>query len=371
VTVTRSEGSGEPQGGAPADRYDGLAAVPDGLGPAVVTVGMFDGVHRGHRALLDRVAVEAAARSLPAAAVTFDRHPLAVLRPGTEPPLLTTLDRKVELLGQAGITTVLVLEFTRELSQVPAETFAAEVLFDALAARAVVVGENFRFGHKAAGDPDLLADLGRPRGVEVVAVPLHADGDQVVSSTRVRAELAAGDVAAAAASLGRPYAVEGTVVVGDRRGRPLLGIPTANLAVPEGIALPADGVYAGHLTDQAPEGSGEPRRGAPVDRKGSGEPQGGAPVSRGITRPAAISVGTNPQFGTERRVEAHVLDFDGDLYGHRVSVDFTHHLRGQAVFAGNDELIAQMHADIDQARRLLASPPGGKVQTGGFSRPTP
>jgi riboflavin kinase / FMN adenylyltransferase len=224
---------------------------------------------------------------------------------------------------------VLVLEFTRELSQVPAEAFAAEVLFDALAARAVVVGENFRFGHKAAGDPDLLADLGRPRGVEVVAVPLHADGDQVVSSTRVRAELAAGDVAAAAASLGRPYAVEGTVVVGDRRGRPLLGIPTANLAVPEGIALPADGVYAGHLTDQAD----------------------------GITRPAAISVGTNPQFGTERRVEAHVLDFDGDLYGHRMSVDFTHHLRGQAVFATTDELIAQMHADIDQARRLLSSAP--------------
>ena len=324
-------------------RYDGVAAVPDGLGPTVVTVGMFDGVHRGHRALLDRVAAEAAARSVPAAAVTFDRHPLAVLRPGTEPPLLTTLDRKVELLGQAGIATVLVLEFTRELSQVPAEAFAAEVLFDALAARAVVVGENFRFGHKAAGDPDLLADLGRPRGIEVVAVPLHADGDQIVSSTRVRAELAAGDVAAAAASLGRPYAVEGTVVVGDRRGRPLLGIPTANLAVPEGIALPADGVYAGHLTDQADS----------------------------LARPAAISVGTNPQFGTERRVEAHVLDFDGDLYGHRVSVDFTHHLRGQAVFAGTDELIAQMHADIDQARRLAASPPGGRVQTGGFPRPTP
>jgi riboflavin kinase / FMN adenylyltransferase len=338
-------------------RYDGLAAVPGDLGPTVATVGMFDGVHRGHRALLDRVAAEAAARSVPAAAVTFDRHPLAVLRPGTEPPLLTTLDRKVELLGQAGIATVLVLEFTRELSQVPAEAFAADVLFDALAARAVVVGENFRFGHKAAGDPDLLADLGRPRGIEVVAVPLHADGDQVVSSTRVRAELAVGDVAAAAGSLGRPYAVEGTVVVGDRRGRPLLGIPTANLAVPEGIALPADGVYAGHLTDQAPEGAGEP--------------QGGAPVSRDITRPAAISVGTNPQFGTERRVEAHVLDFDGDLYSHRVSVDFAHHLRGQAVFADTDELVTQMHADIDQARRLLASPPGGTVRTGGFSRPTP
>ena len=308
-------------------RYDGLAAVPEDLGPTVATVGMFDGVHRGHRVLLDRVAAEAAARGVPAAAVTFDRHPLTVLRPGSEPPLLTTLDRKVELLGEAGMEIVLVLEFTREQSEVTAEAFAAEVLFDRLAARAVVVGENFRFGHKAVGDPVLLAELGRPRGVEVVAVGLHADGDQVVSSTRVRAELAAGDVAAAAASLGRPYAVEGEVVVGDRRGRTLLGVPTANLEVPPGIALPADGVYAGHLTDQAD----------------------------GVARPAAISVGTNPQFGTDRRVEAHVLDFDGDLYGHRVSVDFHHHLRDQATFPGVDELAAQIRADIDQARRLLGA----------------
>jgi riboflavin kinase / FMN adenylyltransferase len=343
VTVKRPEGSGEPQGGAPVDRYDGVAAVPEDMEPTVVTVGMFDGVHRGHRALLDRVAAEAAARGVPAAAVTFDRHPLAVLRPGSEPPLLTTLDRKVELLGHAGMEIVLVLEFTRELSEVTAEAFATKVLFEALAARAVVVGENFRFGHKAAGDPALLADLARPRGVDVVAVPLHTDGQQVVSSTRVRSELAAGDVAAAAASLGRPYAVEGTVVVGDRRGRPLLGIPTANLEVPPGIALPADGVYAGHLIDE-------------VD---------------GVARAAAISVGTNPQFGTERRVEAHVLDFDGDLYGHRVSVGFAHHLRDQAVFAGLDELVAQMRADIDQARRLLSSSPGGRVRAGGFPRPTP
>jgi riboflavin kinase / FMN adenylyltransferase len=306
-------------------RFDGVAAVPEGLGPTVVTVGMFDGVHRGHRALLDRVAAEAAARGVPAAAVTFDRHPLTVLRPGSEPPLLTTLDRKVELLGEAGMEVVLVLEFTRELSEVTAEAFAAEVLFDRLAARAVVVGENFRFGHKAAGDPALLAELGRARGIEVVAVPLHADAGQVVSSTRVRGELAAGDVAAAAASLGRPYAVEGEVVEGDRRGRPLLGVPTANLAVPAGIAIPGDGVYAGHLVDGA-------------------DP---------MIRPAAISVGTNPQFGTERRVEAHVLDFDGDLYGHRVSVDFLHHLRDQATFPGVDELAAQIRADIDQARRLL------------------
>ncbi len=151
-------------------------------------------------------------------------------------------------------------------------------------------------------------------------------------------------MAAAAASLGRPYAVEGVVVAGNRRGGPVLGMPTANLDLPDGIAIPADGVYAGHLTDG-------------LD---------------GVARPAAVSVGTNPQFGTERRrVEAHVLDFDGDLYGHRVSVGFAHRLRGQAVFAGVEELAAQMRADVDQARRLLSSPPGGTVRPGGFSRPTP
>jgi riboflavin kinase/FMN adenylyltransferase len=349
-----------PGPGAPAGevrRLDGLAALPAGLDGSVVTVGMFDGVHQGHRALLDRVAAEAARRGVPAAAVTFDRHPLAVLRPGSEPPLLTTLDRKVELLGQAGMAVVLVLEFTGELSHLSAEGFAAQVLFDGLAARAVVVGENFRFGHKAAGDPALLAELGRPRGIEVVAVPLHAEDGQVVSSTRVRAELAAGDVEAAAASLGRPYAVEGEVVVGDRRGGPLLGIPTANLAPTPGIALPADGVYAGHLTDEAAEESGEPQRGAPVDQA--------------LARPAAVSVGTNPQFGTDRRVEAHVLDFDGDLYGHRVAVAFAHRLRGQAVFDGPEELAAQMRADVAQARRLLSSGPDGRVRTGGSPRPTP
>ena len=168
--MSRPDGPGP---GAGVRRLDGLAALPAGLDGSVVTVGMFDGVHRGHRVLLDRVAAEAAGRGVPAAAVTFDRHPLAVLRPGSEPPLLTTLDRKVDLLGQAGMAVVLMLEFTSELSQVGAEDFATQVLFDGLAARAVVVGENFRFGHKAAGDPDLLADLGRPRGIEVVAVGLH------------------------------------------------------------------------------------------------------------------------------------------------------------------------------------------------------
>ena len=313
-------------------RYDGLAAVPPDHGPSVVTVGMFDGVHRGHRALLDRVAAEAAARGLPAGAVTFDRHPLEVLRPDARPPLLTTLDHKVALLGAAGMDFVLVLAFTEELSQVTAEAFAHEVLLGGVGARAIVVGKNFRFGHKAAGDPALLAELGRPRGVEVVAVPLHTGGGEPVSSTRIRAALAGGDVRAAAALLGRAYAVEGTVVRGDGRGGRELGIPTANLAVAGDLALPANGVYAGHLTEEP----------------------GGAETAR----PAAVSVGVNPQFHTTGlRVEAHVLDFDGDLLGARVAVSFEHRLRGEAAFPTVEDLVAQIHQDIRHTRRLLRQPP--------------
>jgi riboflavin kinase / FMN adenylyltransferase len=315
------------QAPAAVGRFDGLAAVPAELGPTVVTVGMFDGVHRGHRVLLDRVAAEAAARGLPAGAVTFDRHPLEVLRPGSQPPLLTTLDRKVALLGEAGMDFVLVLAFTQELSMVTAEAFATGVLLDGLHARAVVVGENFRFGHKAAGDAALLAALGRPLGVEAVAVALRADGGEPLSSTRIRTELARGDVRAAARLLGRPYAVDGVVVEGDGRGGRLLGVPTANLAVAPGIAVPANGIYAGHLTEE----------------------------TEGVRRPAATSVGVNPQFNTGFRVEAHVLDFDGDLYGRRVAVSFEHRLRGEAAFPSVEELIAQMREDIRQARRLLSA----------------
>jgi riboflavin kinase / FMN adenylyltransferase len=332
---------------SPPERWDGLAAVPPDHGPSVVTVGMFDGVHRGHRALLDRVAAEAAARGLPAGAVTFDRHPLEVLRPAARPPLLTTLDRKVALLGAAGMDFVLVLPFTEELSQVTAQAFAGEVLLDGVGARAIVVGENFRFGHKAAGDPALLAELGRRRGVDVVAVPLHADGGEAVSSTRIRAELARGDVRAAAAALGRAYAVEGVVVRGDGRGGRELGVPTANLDVPGDLALPANGVYAGHLTEE-PGGPDQP------------------------ARPAATSVGVNPQFHTTGlRVEAHVLDFDGDLLGTHVSVSFEHRLRDEAAFPSVDALVAQIHQDIRQTRRLLSSGAGDKVGRGGFPRHTP
>jgi riboflavin kinase/FMN adenylyltransferase len=307
----------------------GLGELPPGLGPTVATVGMFDGVHRGHQALLRRVVAEAAVRDAQPAAVTFDRHPFEVLRPADVPPLLGTVAERVELLGAAGMGLVLVLGFTRELSQVTAEEFAVRVLFGALAARAVVVGENFRFGNRARGDVALLAALGAGRGAEAVGVGLQADEHgEVVSSSRVRAELARGDVQAAAASLGRPYSVSGRVVRGEGRGRALLGVPTANLEVGERIALPAFGIYAGRLSAD-----------------------GGAPM------PAAVNVGVSPQFpGGGARVEGHVLDFDGDLYGRHAVVSFEQRLRGEQVFPGLDELAAQMRQDIREARHLLGVP---------------
>jgi riboflavin kinase / FMN adenylyltransferase len=308
--------------------FRGLDQVPAGLGPTVATVGMFDGVHRGHQALLRRVVEEAAARQGMPAAVTFDRHPLEVLRPEAVPPLLSTLPERIELLGAAGMELLLVLAFDEALSQVPADQFATRVLFDALAARAVVVGENFRFGNRAAGDVALLAALGAGRGVAAVGVPLRADEHgEVISSTRIRAELARGDVRAAAFSLGRPYGVTGPVVKGAGRGR-ALGVPTANVEVGERIALPAFGVYAGRVV-----------------------------VEHGEPVPAAINVGVSPQFdGDQTRVEAYLLDFDGDLYGRRLSVRFEHRLRGEQVFPGVDELVAKMHEDITETRRLLESP---------------
>ena len=307
----------------------GLGELPAGLGPTVATVGMFDGVHRGHQALLRRVVAEAAARDALPVSVTFDRHPFEVLRPADAPALLCTLAERVELLGAAGMGLVLVLEFTQELSQVTAEDFAEGFLFGAVAARAVVVGENFRFGNRAKGDVALLAALGAERGIDAIGVGLHADErGEVVSSTRVRAELARGDVRAAADSLGRPYAVSGRVVRGDGRGRALLGVPTANLEMGGPIALPAFGIYAGRLS---------------VD--------GGAPL------PAAVNVGVSPQFaGGEARVEAHLLDFDGDLYGREVAVSFEHRLRGEQTFPGIDELVAQIRQDIREIRRLLGVP---------------
>ena len=302
--------------------WHGLEDVPGDWGASVVTVGVFDGVHRGHQRLVGRAVEIAASRGRPVVAVTFDPHPEEVLRPGSHPPFLCTVRRRAGLLGALGVDAVCLLPFSYEFSQLGPEDFVRAVLADRLHTVAVVVGENFRFGHKAAGDAALLAQLGEKYEFTAEGVPLLGDDGEVISSTLIREQLAGGDVAAAAEALGRPHRVEGPVVRGHRRGR-ALGFPTANLECVPNLVIPADGVYAGWL-----DASGR--------------------------WPAAISVGTNPTFGAaERSVEAYALDRDDlDLYGTHAAVDFTHRLRGMEKFGSADELAAAMRRDADTAREL-------------------
>jgi riboflavin kinase / FMN adenylyltransferase len=312
-------------------RWQGLDDVPDDWGPAVVTIGVFDGVHRGHQRIVGRATAVAAELGLPVVVVTFDPHPDEVVRPGAHPPHLGTARRRAELLAGLGVDAVCVLPFTREFSELGPDEFVHAVLVDRLHAVRVVVGEDFRFGYRAAGDVALLAELGEKYDFTAEGVPLLADDGVRISSSEIRQRLAAGDVAAAARDLGRPHRVEGVVVRGQRRGR-ALGFPTANLETPPYTAIPADGIYAGWLISLDP-GGGEQER-----------------------WPAAISIGTNPTFdGTERSVEAHGLDRDDlDLYGTHVAVDFVIRLREQVRFGSVDELVAQMHRDTGAARSLLA-----------------
>jgi len=301
-------------------------SAPQPVGTAV-TIGAYDGVHLGHRALLSRLTSQAAALGVASAVVTFDRHPATVVRPESAPLLLTDLEQKLELLADCGIDLTLLVPFDRGRADETAEEFVTEVLVDALAARLVVVGEDFHFGHGRKGNVALLAELGARHGFDTEGVPLDADAGSPVSSTRIRALVAAGDVAAAAALLGREHEIRGQVVHGDGRGATELGYPTANVAVPDGIALPAVGIYAGHY--QRPDGS---------------------------RHAAAVSVGRRPTFyeAANPLVEAYLLDFDGDLYGEEARVAFTTRLRDEQRFGSVGELVAQMDRDVLAARAALA-----------------
>ncbi len=312
-------------------RWNGLHDVPADWGRCVVTIGVFDGVHRGHQRIVARAARVGAERGLPLVVVTFDPHPDEVIRPGSHPMLLCTTRFRVELLGRFGADAVCVWPFTFEFSQLPAEEFVRTVLVDGLHAAAVVVGENFRFGHKATGNVALLSELGEKYEFVAEGVPLFADHGVTVSSSWIRELLLTGEVAAAASELGRPHRVEGVVVRGHQRGR-ALGFPTANAEPPHYTAIPGDGVYAGWLASLAPDG-------AQTDHW-----------------PAAISVGTNPQFdGVDRTVEAYALDRDDlDLYGVHVAVEFAQRLRGQMRFSSVDDLIAQMRHDVTAARKAAS-----------------
>ena len=283
----------------------------------VLTMGVFDGVHRGHRVLISQAKAEADKHNGKLIVITFNPHPKSVLFPDKAPKLLCDIDDRVALLKEAGADDVIVLEFNAALAATEPEDFAKQHFPDDV--KTIVIGENFRFGKGAKGDASTLQGL----GYETTTVELAGDATSTWSSTFIRTQLAEGDVKEAAKALGRNHWVSGTVVHGDKRGREL-GFPTANLAVPDFIAVPKEGVYAGHIIDG------------------------------NITYPAAISIGTNPQFhGTEFRVEAYAIDQEGlDLYDHHINIAFVDRIRDQATFPSLEAFIAQMHEDVKTASEL-------------------
>jgi riboflavin kinase / FMN adenylyltransferase len=312
---------------------------------SVVTIGAYDGVHRGHQAVIARVRALAAERGLVPVVVTFDRHPASVVRPEAAPLLLTDLDQKLELLEATGVEVALVVRFTPERASEPAEDFVRRVLATCLQARMVVVGDDFHFGSGRQGNVTMLEALGASLGFEVSPLRLVGPDGEVaptgtpkVSSTAVRAALREGQVADAARLLGRFHEVRGVVGHGDKRAR-ILGFPTANVEVPDGICLPADGIYAAWYLE--PDGT---------------------------QHPAAISLGRRPTFYDDQPyslLEAHLLDVSGsgdgggiDLYGQPARVRFVERLRAEERFASVEDLVAQMGRDCDRARQVLAAPSG-------------
>jgi riboflavin kinase/FMN adenylyltransferase len=290
-----------------------------------VTIGAFDGVHRGHQALIAEARRLASERDCPSVVATFDRHPATVVRPDSAPRLLTDLRHKLELLGGTGADYTYVIRFDEDRSLEAPDEFIREILVDALRARVVIVGQDFHFGHRRRGDIALLSDVGEAAGFKVIGMGLVEVPDVVgpVSSTAVRAALGEGHVELAAAMLGRDFEVRGVVEHGDHRGR-TIGFPTANVAVPGDMMLPGDGVYAGYYER--------------LD---------------GSVHPAAINIGRRPTFYDEngmRLLEAHLLDFDEDLYGEAAKVRFTKWLRGEVKFSGIDALVEQLERDVEITR---------------------
>jgi len=310
--------------------------------PSVVVIGNFDGVHRGHQAVLRQARALADARGLRCVVLTFDPHPSEVLGRGA-PPRLTTLARRIELLREHGATDVAVEPFTMDLASWTPEQFADELLALRLGTRVVVVGSNFRFGNKRAGDFDALLALGAARGFEAVAAEVAGDDEGPFSSTRVRDAIAAGEVERAAHVLGRPHALIGVVEQGDARGR-TIGFPTANLGQ-VGEMLPAHGVYAVRVTRKGGEGDGGGSRSMAAAA-------GQSATATGLG--GVMNIGVRPTVdGTSLRIEAHLFDFDGDLYGETLRVDLVARLRGEQKFAGLDELKAQIAKDAEAARKAL------------------
>jgi riboflavin kinase/FMN adenylyltransferase len=290
-----------------------------------VTIGVFDGVHLGHRRVLDLLGRRAGELGLETAVVTFHPHPLALIGPDMVPPLLTGIDHRLELLEGLGVDLVAVLSFDERLRRLTAAEFAAVVLADALAARLVVVGGDFRFGYRRSGNVAALATLGDAHGFAAEVIPL-VGGEEPWSSTRIRQMVAEGDMRGAALALGRPHEVRGRVVHGEGRGSGL-GVPTANVEVPAGLALPPQGVYAVRA----------------------------GPVGAGLI-PGVADLGVRPTFnGGAEALEVHLFDYHGDLYGESMRVAFVERLRGEQRFASVGDLVAQMRADVASAQRILGS----------------
>jgi riboflavin kinase/FMN adenylyltransferase len=310
--------------------HDGVDRLPSAVSVAS-TIGVFDGVHLGHQEVFRTVRAAADRLGVASAVVTFDGHPAHVVRPENAPRLLTSLDQKLELLEGQGLDYTFVVRFDEERASTPPDEFVAQVFVDALHARAIVVGEDFHFGKGRTGNVEELRRIGQQWDFEVHAIELirHSDdAREPVSSTKIRRALAGGDVARAAAMLGRPYEVRGQVVLGDQRGRSI-GFPTANIPVPKVMAWPADAVYAGWCTR-----------------------------SGGDRHACAINIGRRPTFyehAEQSLLEAHLIDFDGDLYGEEMAIEFVEFLRSERKFAGIDELAEQLRSDVAEARRILSA----------------
>ena len=302
----------------------GPNALPLDDTPSVVTVGFFDGVHKGHQAVFARVVEEAVTRGLRSVAVTFDRHPREVLSPGSEPRLMTTVERKAELIAACGIDLLVVLPFDRDFSLVTAEAFVRDILVGGIHAQHAAMGANFTFGFKALGTMTALPALGEPLGLTAEAVPLVELDGRTVSSTSIRESLAAGDLDWPERAVGRRFVLDGEVVTGHGRGKGL-GYPTANLRTWPRLLLPGQGIYVGVATH------------------------------RGRRYRTAFDVGTNPTFGVEPlHVEAFLLDFEGgDLPGEPLSIEFWARLRDEKKYDSVEALVQAIDADVDRARATV------------------
>ncbi len=306
---------------------DGVDRVPEGVATAV-SVGAYDGIHRGHRTVLSTLSELAEKRGLSPGVITFDKHPAAVLRPENAPLLLTDSDQRIELFTEIGIEYLYLLQFNAQRAETTDRDFVTDVLLGRMNAKLVVVGTNFHFGKARSGSVDSLREFGDEMGFEVIGLDLFAEDDAIepVSSTAIRRALAGGEIDAANAMLGRYFEVRGEVIKGDQRGR-TIGFPTANIAFDAGRAWPAKGVYTAWVT-----------------------------LPDGQRVPAAVNIGLRPTFHQRAEqpvLEAHLIDFDGDLYGQKLRVEFVNFLRSERRFAGIDEISEQLKKDVEHARTAL------------------